>query len=648
MFMAKQRGSSPLFILVVIIAVVAALYIAKEILLPLALAILLSFLLTPLANRLERWRVPRVLAVILVVAASFIPLGIVGWIVTDQLVALSDALPRYRTSIVENVAAKVRSIRPSSDTLNTVSKTVEDLGKKLADGDPVDADDIGDAANKKPDNASAQEAAREEESEANTGADVNNAVPVEVINRPSLLDQVGNWLSQLAAPLTTAGLVVVLVFFLLLDRESQRNRLIQLFGRSNLRLTTEAFHDAAGRVGRYLRMLFLINFCYGIAVALGLWLIGVPSAIMWGVLGFTLRFLPYIGPWISAFGPILVSVAVSEGWTQPLLVMGMYVVYELLLNNVAEPLLYGSSVGVSSVGVILSAIFWTWLWGPIGLVLALPMTVCLLVAAHYIPQLRFLNVILADQPPLTPPERVYQRLLAFDYDETLKVARAHLKTSTLASFYDDVLIPALVLSEQDRHAGLLNDDQEEFVQEGAGDLVAELRDAATMVDESDAEASTIRAPTSDSELTTDAAKARVLCIPLRDEADETVAQMLSQLLAAEGFAVETEAAASLTSELVDRVATTASDLVVISILPPISPRDSRLLWKRLRGRYPDLPIIVGFWNSTGAKQSLLPPDNDMVTKVATTLAEAITLVRNAAAQSKSVDKNVSRETRTAG
>jgi predicted PurR-regulated permease PerM/methylmalonyl-CoA mutase cobalamin-binding subunit len=649
MFMAKQRGSSPLFALVAIIAVVSALYLAKEILLPLALAILLSFLLTPLANRLERWRMPRVLAVILVVAASFVPLGIVGGIVTNQLVALSDSLPRYRQSIVNNVAAKVRSIRPSSDTLNTVSKTVEDLGQKLADGDSVEADDVADAANQEPENASTQEgAAAGDESDGNDGEDVNKAVPVEVINRPSLLDQVGTWLSQLAAPLTTAGLVVVLVFFLLLDRESQRNRLIQLFGRSNLRLTTEAFHDAAGRVGRYLRMLFLINLSYGIAVAAGLWLIGLPSAIMWGVLGFTLRFLPYIGPWISALGPILVSVAVTEGWTQPLLVMGMYVVYELFLNNVAEPLLYGSSVGVSSVGVILSAIFWTWLWGPIGLVLAMPMTVCLLVTAHYIPQLRFLKVILADQPPLTPPERIYQRLLAFDYNEPLKVARTHLKTSTLASFYDDVLIPALVLAEQDRHAGLLNEDQEDFVQEGAGDLVAELRDAASVVDEPDAEASTIRAPTSDGPLTTDAEKARVLCIPLRDEADETAAQMLAQLLAAEGFAVETEAAASLTSELVDRVETTASDVVVISILPPISPRDSRLLWKRLRGRYPDLPIIVGFWNSTGAKQSLLPPDNDTVTKVATTLAEAITLVRNAAAQLKSADSDSAQESRTAG
>jgi predicted PurR-regulated permease PerM len=554
---------------------------------------------------------------------------------------------------VNNIAAKVRSIRPSSKTLETVSQTVEELGKKLSDEEPdereTDEQESGDKAVQTPNEDSiSEEATTGGESDSKGGAD--NAIPVEVVDTTSPLDQVGHWLVRhLAASLTTAGLVVVLVLFLLLDRESQRNRLIQLFGKSNLRLTTEAFHDAAQRVGRYLRMLFLINMCYGIAVALGLWLIGVPSAIMWGVLGFALRFLPYIGPWVSALGPILVSIAVTEGWTQPLLVMGMYLVYELVLNNVAEPMLYGNSVGVSSVGVILSAIFWTWLWGPFGLVLAMPMTVCLIVTARYVPQLRFLNVILADQPPLTPPERIYQRFLAFDYDEPLRVARTHLKTSTLASFYDDVLIPALVLAEQDRHAGLLNEDQEEFVQEGAGDLVAELRDAAPVADGADADASTIRAtPGSDDPAIDEEARARVLCIPLRDEADEAAAQMLAQLLSAEGFAVETEAAASLTSELVDRVATTASDLVVISILPPISPRDSRLLWKRLRSRYPDLPIVVGFWSAAGGKDSLEPPEGDRATKVATTLAEAVTLVRTTAAQLKLADNNIPPEARSAG
>ena len=192
---------------------------------------------------------------------------------------------------------------------------------------------------------------------------------------------------------------------------------------------------------------------------------------MWGFLGFALRFLPYLGPWLAASMPILVSFAVFEGWTQPLLVMGLYIVVELVLNNVVEPLLYGGSIGVSSVAVILAAIFWTWIWGPIGLVLAMPMTVCLVVMSRYIPQMRFINILLADQPPLTPSERVYQRLLAFDENEPMKVARGQLKNMPLVSFYDDVLIPALVLAERDRHTGVLNEDQEEFVQEASADLV---------------------------------------------------------------------------------------------------------------------------------------------------------------------------------
>ena len=297
-----------------------------------------------------------------------------------------------------------------------------------------------------------------------------------------------DWLGPILSPFGTAGMVVVLVFFMLLDRENQRNRLLQLFGTSNLHATTEAMHDAGHRVGRYLRMQFFVNAGYGIAVGIGLWLIGVPGAVMWGVLGFSLRFLPYIGPWIAAALPILVSLGHSDGWTQPLLVVGWYIGLELIFNNVVEPLVYGSTTGVSTVGVILSAIFWTWLWGPIGLILAMPMTVCLVVAARYVPQLRFLTVLLADQPPMTPAERVYQRLLAFDYHEPLQLAHKHLKESSLVSFYDEVLIPALVLAEHDRHADLLNDDQEAFVAEAAEDLVEELQESQRRSSDAEADA----------------------------------------------------------------------------------------------------------------------------------------------------------------
>jgi methylmalonyl-CoA mutase cobalamin-binding subunit len=380
-------------------------------------------------------------------------------------------------------------------------------------------------------------------------------------------------------------------------------------------------------------MQFLINAGYGVAVAVGLYFFGIPSAIMWGVLGFTLRFLPYLGPWLAAVLPILVSLAVSDGWTTPILVACMYAVYELILNNVAEPMLYGSSTGVSTVGVIISAIFWTWLWGPIGLILAMPMTVCLVVMARHVPQLRFITVLLADQATLSPAQRVYQRLLAFDYDEPLKLAHQHLKSAPLVTFYEDVLIPALSLAECDRQDGVLSEEQESFVREAAEDLVEELGASDFAVHTADdADDGSSVEPT---RKIREAPATRVLCIPLQDAADETTSRMLAQLLVADGFEVDSSPAGTLTSEMVDRVAASDSNIVVISILPPIRPRDSRLLWKRLRTRYPHLPIVVGYWVGPNATESLLPPRGDETSRVATSLSDAVALVRSTAAKLES-------------
>jgi hypothetical protein len=263
----------------------------------------------------------------------------------------------------------------------------------------------------------------------------------------------------------------------------------------------------------------------------------------------------------------------------------------------------------------------------------MPLTVCLVVMSRYIPQLRFITVLLADQPPLTPSERIYQRLLAFDYDEPLKFALNQLRTLPLVSFYDEVLIPAIVLAERDRHTGVLNTDQEEFLQDAAADLVDELGDQAA--DNGTVSATATTTPPNDEvALASDARDSRILCVPLRDQADEIASRMLAQLLAAEGFPVDTDAPEALTSEVVDHVAKLAIDVVVISILPPIAPRDSRLLWKRLRGKYPDLPIIVGFWSGDAVIDPLLPPAHDGATRVATKLSHAVALVRSMAAQRK--------------
>lgn len=618
---AASGRNSPLFILVAVITTITALYVAKAILLPVSLAILLTFLLTPLADRLERWRIPRIPTVLGIVGISFALIAGLGGVVTNQLLQLSLELPKHEG----NLKAKIASLQPNSPALDRVTQTLVNLRNAITQGStagsPGDKQPApGDTSNKPPATSS-------------DAADKPASIAVEVVSpSESLFAHAQVWIGQLVAPIASAGLVIVLVLFMLLDRENQRSRFVQLFGRSHMHATAEAVHDVAHRVGRYLRMLFLLNAGYGLAIATGLWVIGVPGAIMWGVLGFTLRFLPYIGPWIAALLPILVSIATAEGWTQPLLVVGLYIAVELISNNVIEPLVYGSTTGVSTVGIIIAAIFWTWLWGPVGLILSVPMTVCLLVAARYVPQLNFLTILLGDGQPTSPAERVYQRLLAFDDREPTKLAHKQLKETPLVTYYDEVLLPALVMAEQDRHADLLNDEQAAFVIEATEDLIDDLGNAARREQQlRHAEAAVANMAEAKKSPSMPTPSARVLCIPLRDEADELASHMLVQILNGEGFHATAVLAESLTSEMVDQIAESESDIVVISVLPPIAPRGARLVWRRIRDRYPDLPIVVGFWTVKGDREELAEPVEDATSRAVTTLAEAVSVVRSIAA-----------------
>lgn len=644
--MAQQQRTSPLFILAAMLTALAALYFAREILLPIALAVLLSFLLTPLANRLESWRIPRMLSVVLVVAMAFSVLGLLGWVVTDQLVELGRQLPANK----QNLANKTKWV---SDTLTKVRSEITRLGNfrdhplpqtdnraqggAVRDGATPEAPRAVDKNRSDAGSPLAAGIAKvDKASEIVEPPGEKEAIPVKIVDSSSSpLELVHGWLGPLVAPFATAFIVIILTLFMLLDREGQRARLIQLFGRSHFHATTEAVHDVAKRVGRYLRSLFLVNACYGFVIALGLSAIGVPNAMLWGVLAFAMRFLPYLGPWIAAAVPILISIATSDGWMQPIIVFGWYLLVELVVYNFVEPFVYGSVIGVSTVGILVTALFWTWLWGPIGLLLAMPMTVCMLVAARYIPQLRFLTILLADQAPASPPEHVYQRLLAFDYLEPMKLAHKHLKDASLASYYDEVLMPALRMAEHDRHDELLSDEQSAFVLEAAGDLVQELGDEAFAAIEAKARvAAADSIPISSARPGEMPITARVLCVPLRDQADETASHMLAQLLVAEGFDVATESAKATTGEVVDRVAESKCELVVISVVPPIGPRDTRLLWRRLRQHFPDLPVVMGLWTGAATHDDSGIAESDSLTKIATTLGEAVTLTRALAAQLK--------------
>jgi predicted PurR-regulated permease PerM len=349
---------------------------------------LLTFLLSPLVTRLERW-IGRIAAVLLVVATIFSLTGVAGWVLTRQLVDLATRLPDYKI----NIETKIRSFQlPSGGPFKRLSETVAELKKDLHGSD---APTVSQATGK-PGSAVAVPASA-------APAQQVQVVETSTANPLQLLQVI---LSPLLGPLGTAGLVILLVIFMLLKREDLRSRLIRLIGQGRISATTRAMEDAGQRVSRYLLMQFLVNVSFGIAVAVGLFFIGMPNAILWGAFATMLRFIPYIGPWIAAAFPIILSLAVSPTWMMPLLTLGIFVSLELICSNVIEPWLYGSSTGVSSIALIVAAVFWTWLWGPIGLLLSTPLTVCLVVMGRHVPRLVFSAFCSAMSKRSPPPRSV--------------------------------------------------------------------------------------------------------------------------------------------------------------------------------------------------------------------------------------------------
>ena len=436
--------------------IIATLYLARDLLIPLALAALLTFLLAPLVTRLERW-LGRIGAVLLVVTLILAATGAAGWVLTRQLVDLATKLPDYK----QNIQTKLRSFKvPTGGRFTKFSETVEELKKDLPGAKAPDITQVPG----KPETA------------VLTEPSLKPAVPVQVIEtskaNPFQLVQV--IIAPLLGPLGTAALVLLLVIFMLLKREDLRSRLIRLIGQGRISATTRAMDDAGARVTRYLLMQLVVNVTYGIAVAIGLYFIGVPNAVLWGACATVLRFIPYVGPWIGAAIPIALSLAVSPGWIMPLLTLGLFVVLELLSNNVMEPWLYGSSTGVSPIALIFAAVCWTWLWGPVGLVLATPMTVCLVVMGRHIPRLSFLSVVLSDEEALTPAEDCYYRLLTVGEQDEMELVEAYLKAHSLTALYDSVLIPVITAVEIDHRLELLDDGQRALVEQSLRDIVEDL------------------------------------------------------------------------------------------------------------------------------------------------------------------------------
>jgi predicted PurR-regulated permease PerM len=695
---ADITGKSSRFIVMAsVCVVVAALYFAQEVLIPLALAVLLCFLLAPLVTRLERYRLGRVASDVFVVCGAAAVLVALGWVVTAQLLNLADRMPQYEGEII----AKVQRVKGRfgggggvTEKLGHVAKEIEQATTRPASQpstqesatQPAEASAApaatpqgpgqSDGASRPPKDpvrqivenpvgAAAREVTKAPPEEA-PPAGTTKTNPLWVVALPAPVSPVktlGSYVGYVASPLGTAGLVLVFVVFILLQREDLRDRMIRLVGHRDLNVTTAALDDAAGRISRYLLAQAIVNGTYGLAVAIGLWLIGhfvggesFPSFVIWGLLCAVLRFIPYIGPWIAAAFPITLSLAVYHGFGVFIWTTGLFVFIELLSNNLMEPYLYGASTGMSTVAVLVSAVFWTWLWGAVGLLMATPLTVVLVVIGKYVPQMRFLDILLGDEPVLEPPERVYQRLLAMDQEEATELARDYLTEMDLERVYDEVLNPALSLAEQDRHRGRLDEQRQLFIRSAMRDMIEELGDEWRLrQDRTDAEAmkeaaaATVAAAKGTGVVDTgsapvlkqllpsaltgsdggaqqpgnghpaaassDAADApdrhapavrvpkdctvNVVITPAHDEADDISGLMLAQILEFRGYCASAQSVTKLASELVEAVEKKDAHVVVVSAMPPAAVAHSRYLCKRLHARFPDINMVVGLWTMKG-------------------------------------------------
>ena len=531
-----------------IAALIGLLYFAKDFIVPIVLAALLSFLLDPINRRLERWRLPHVFAVLTTTLVAFFVIGALVYLVATQVIDLAQKLPDYRNNLIQ----KAESLKMSKEgPFARALETLKDVAKTIEKDPP-------------PTNSSV------------TTGDQPAPVPVQVVPSASqTFSTAGSVLGPVISPLGAAAVVILLAVFMMMGRDDLRDRVIHLVGRGRLRLTTHALDEAGRKVSRYLFAQLLVNVSYGIPIGLGLYLIGIPNAFLWGLLTIVLRFLPYIGPWIAAAFPVLLSVAVSTSWSTFLMTLGLFVVVELISNNVIEPWLYGSRTGLSPLAVVVSAVFWTWLWGIAGLVLATPVTVCLVVMGKHVPHLRWLDLLLGDRPPISDADRVYRRLLAGDEDDALEiVAREAKQLGSSAAAFDRVALPAVRLIESDFCDGLLLEVKRDEALLHLREIVAELGDARAL------EPGT---------------KPAVLCIPANHLADEIVAEMLMEALHAHEVTVECLSSRLMTGETVAKAVEIAPAVICVSVISRTSLVAATFICKHLKRQLPKTRIVVGLW-----------------------------------------------------
>jgi len=588
--LTQQRGTTLINLAVATLAI-AALYVGREIFVPVALAVLLSFVLAPFATQLQRWKLPKTLSVFVVVFLGFSVIFSMGGLMVSQASRLAGDLPSYQQTLRDKIES-IRGLTGGSGTLERASNVLKELKTELQNSEAGNSPTPGNLLRQPGD----------------------KPIPVEVKQPdPGALTTLVAIIAPLLSPLTTTGIVVIFVVFILLQRQDLRNRFVRLAGSQDIQRTTAALDEAGIRLSKLFLTQIAFNAIFGLAIGVGLELIGVPSAPLWGLIAMIMRFVPYIGALISAVFPLILAAAVGSGWEMLALTAALFAALELLAGQVIEPLVYGHSTGLSPVAIIVSASFWTWLWGPVGLVLAMPLTVCLVVIGRHVDQLQFLDIMLGDQPPLTPPQLTYQRMLAGDPIEAAEQARAFLKNATLETYYDEILLNGLRLAAVDCRQGHLDDDRLDRILDTVADLTDDLAshdDVAT--DLSEAATATgfeaLAAPENAKEAT-DSPKEQwrspraILCIPGSSKLDEAAAIVLAQMLQRRGFGVAAEKANALSMSNFFSLDISKARLICICYLERPSDAMIRYAVRRIIRKNNSSTVVLALLGDDGAGQA---------------------------------------------
>jgi predicted PurR-regulated permease PerM len=571
--------------LIIGIGIVAILYFGREVFVPLAVAILLTFVLAPLVRVLRRWRFGRIPSIVTVVLIAFLALFGLGMVLGEQVTHLAAALPKYQDTLTKKIET-LRGAAAETGALGQASKVLRNLGQELKDIQPG--------------------------SEAS--ATTLRPVPVEIYETAKApLQVIQRVISPLVDPLVTTGIIIVFVIFFLVQREDLRDRLIRLAGSTDLHRTTVAIDDAGQRLSRYLLAQSALNGAFGVTIGVGLALIGVPNPVLWGILAAVLRFIPYIGAIIAAAFPLALAVAVDPGWTTVILTAALFLVVELIVGQVIEPLLYGHSTGISPVAVVVAAMFWTWLWGPIGLLLSTPLTVCLDVLGRHVERLRFLDVLLGSRSHLTPAQSFYHRILSGNPDEAFEQAEDMLKTKSLSGYYDEVAIEGLRLAEHDARRGALDYNGSQKVRLAVEGLVADLchfddvKPSVGAIDNEESDIADAGRPSESQpvdlpvlrreELVGAWASAKpVLCIPGPSPLDEATAVILAQILEKHGIGVQVKKNQAVSSENIYHLSGEGVALVCLSYIDVgDAPARARAAVRRIQRQIPNVTVLVGLW-----------------------------------------------------